>query len=322
MTDLRIAFAGTPTFARTILAALCQSEFTPNLVLTQPDRPKGRGRAVQASPVKELAQELGLPLAQPANLRDPENLKFLQEAAPDVLVVAAYGLILPASVLSLPRFGCINVHASLLPRWRGAAPIERAIMAGDAETGVCIMQMEEGLDTGPVMAQQQISIEQGYTAQPLEQILADTGSELLLETLQNLPMAATPQAAEGATYANKLTSKDRIVDWQGSAQVVHQQVRALSDRMPVRCEINGAVMQILTTRVISQHDLEATKAKPGTLIKTGKDGLSVQCGQDELVITRLKLNRGKGQAMDAAAALNGYPDILHSGAQIDAIIEP
>ena len=134
-------------------------------------------------------------------------------------------------------------------------------MAGDAETGVCIMQMEEGLDTGPVMAQQQISIEPGYTAQPLEQILADTGSELLLETLQNLPMAATPQAAEGATYANKLTSKDRIVDWQGSAQVVHQQVRALSDRMPVRCEINGAVMQILATRVISQHDPEATKTE-------------------------------------------------------------
>ena len=152
MTDLRIAFAGTPTFARTILAALCQSEFNPNLVLTQPDRPKGRGRAVQASPVKELAQELGLPLAQPVNLRDAENLESLQKAAPDVLVVAAYGLILPSPVLSLPRFGCINVHASLLPRWRGAAPIERAIMAGDEETGVCIMQMEEGLDTGPVIA--------------------------------------------------------------------------------------------------------------------------------------------------------------------------
>ena len=133
-------------------------------------------------------------------------------------------------------------------------------MAGDAETGVCIMQMEEGLDTGPVMAQQQISIEPGYTAQPLEQILADTGSELLLETLQNLPMAATPQAAEGATYANKLTSKDRIVDWQGSAQVVHQQVRALSDRTPVRCEINGAVMQILSDeshRSLTRNKTEA-----------------------------------------------------------------
>jgi len=320
--DLSIAFAGTPTFARTILSALCKSEFTPNLVLTQPDRPKGRGRTVQASPVKALAQELGLPLAQPVSLRDAENLESLQEAAPDVLIVAAYGLILPSSVLSLPRFGCINVHASLLPRWRGAAPIERAIMAGDKETGVCIMQMEEGLDTGPVMAQQHVSIKPEYTAQPLEQILADTGSELLLATLQKLPVAAEPQPAEGATYANKLTSKDRIADWQGSAKAVHQQVRALSDRMPVRCAINGAVMQILASRVVSRNDPEATKPKPGALLKASKDGLYVQCGQDELVITRLKLNRGKGQAMDAAAALNGYPDILHSGAQIDAIIEP
>ena len=321
MTDLRIAFAGTPTFARTILAALCQSEFTPNLVLTQPDRPKGRGRAVQASPVKELAQELGLPLAQPVNLRDAENLESLQKAAPDVLVVAAYGLILPSSVLSLPRFGCINVHASLLPRWRGAAPIERAIMAGDEETGVCIMQMEEGLDTGPVMAQRQISIEPEYTTQPLEQILANTGSELLLATLQKLPVAAKPQPAQGATYAKKLTSKDRIAEWQGSAKAVHHVVRALSDRMPVRCEINGAVMQILAARVVGQNNPEATKAKPGTLLKTAKEGFYVQCGQDELVITRLKLNRGKGQAMDAAAALNGYPDIFYSGAEIDAAIE-
>ena len=153
MADLRIAFAGTPIFARTILAALCQSNLTPQLVLTQPDRPKGRGRALQASPVKQLAQELVLPIDQPVTLRDRENLQLLEQAAPDVLVVAAYGLILPAQVLSLPRFGCINVHASLLPRWRGAAPIERAIMAGDQETGVCIMQMEEGFDTGPVFAQ-------------------------------------------------------------------------------------------------------------------------------------------------------------------------
>ena len=276
---------------------------------------------MHASPVKQLAQELGLALAQPANLRDPENLKSLQETAPDILVVAAYGLILPAPVLSLPRFGCINVHASLLPRWRGAAPIERAIMAGDKETGVCIMQMEEGLDTGPVMAQQHVSIKPEYTAQPLEQILADTGSELLLATLQKLPVAAEPQPAEGATYANKLTSKDRIADWQGSALAVHQRIRALSDRMPVRCEINGAVMQILAARVIGQNDSGTPKPKPGTLFQASKDGLYVQCGEDALVITQLKLNRGKGKVMDAAAALNGYPDILHAGAQIDATTE-
>ena len=155
--------------------------------------------------------------------------------------MAASGLILPASVLSLPRFGCINVHASLLPRWRGAAPIERAIMAGDEETGVCIMQMEEGLDTGPVMAQQQISIEPGYTAQPLEQILADTGSELLLETLQNLPMAATPQAAEGATYANKLTSKDRTIYLAAHRHTIAQRADLLVHNLSAALPVNNAV---------------------------------------------------------------------------------
>ena len=322
MADLRIAFAGTPIFARTILAALCQSNLTPQLVLTQPDRPKGRGRALQASPVKQLAQELALPIDQPVTLRDRENLQLLEQAAPDVLVVAAYGLILPAQVLSLPRFGCINVHASLLPRWRGAAPIERAIMAGDQETGVCIMQMEEGLDTGPVFAQQSVSIKPEYTAQPLEQILANIGAELLIDALQKLPLAALPQPQEGATYATKLTNKDRLVDWQRNADAISRQIRALCDRMPVRCDINGAVMQIVAARVTKQSDLQTTKGQPGTIIKASKDALVVQCGQDGLAITQLKLNRGKGQIMDANAALNGHKDILYAGAVFDSTLAP
>ena len=210
-------------FARTILAALSASEFTPKLVLTQPDRPKGRGRAVHASPVKQLAHELKLPIAQVPNLRGPENLQPLVELAPDVLVVAAYGLILPAQVLALPRLGCINVHASLLPRWRGAAPIERAIMAGDRETGVCIMQMDAGLDTGPVLSQQRVAIEPEHTAQPLEQALAEVGAALLIKTLRGLPAPAQPQPTEGITYADKLTAADRVANWRLGADDVHQQ---------------------------------------------------------------------------------------------------
>ena len=211
MTDLRIAFAGTPTFARTILAALCQSEFTPNLVLTQPDRPKGRGRAVQASPVKELAQELGLPLAQPVNLRDAENLESLQKAAPDVLVVAAYGLILPSPVLSLPRFGCINVHASLLPRWRGAAPIERAIMAGDEETGVCIMQMEAGLDTGPVLLQETTDIGPRDTTGDLHDRLATIGARLIVTAMRRrLAQARVSQLQRKHALALAVARRHRV----------------------------------------------------------------------------------------------------------------
>ena len=305
-------------FARTILTALSASEFTPKLVLTQPDRPKGRGRAVHASPVKQLAHELKLPIAQPPNLRDPENLQPLVELAPDVLVVAAYGLILPAQVLALPRLGCINVHASLLPRWRGAAPIERAIMAGDTETGVCIMQMEAGLDTGPVLSQQRVAIEPEHTAQPLEEALAKIGAALLIKTLRGLPAPAQPQPIKGITYADKLTAADRVANWRLGADDVHRQVRALCDRMPVRCKISGALMQILETKINRQSDTGASTPVPGTLCKAAKDGLFVQCGHDQLVITRLKLNRGKGLAMDAAAALNGYPDIFHAGATIDS----
>ena len=178
MTNLRIGFAGTPEFARSILQQLCASEYTPQIVLTQPDRPKGRGRSLQASPVKDYAQDQGLPIYQPQSLRAAESIVPLIDLNLDVLIVAAYGLILPKHVLELPRLGCINVHASLLPRWRGAAPVERAIMAGDEQTGVCIMQMDEGLDTGPVLGQTAVPITPEDSAQSLEQSLADKGGAI------------------------------------------------------------------------------------------------------------------------------------------------
>lgn len=316
MTNLRTGFAGTPEFARTILQQLCESEFLPQVVLTQPDRPKGRGRSLQASPVKDYAQSQQIPIFQPQSLRTAESIAPLADLDLDVLIVAAYGLILPQTVLELPRLGCINVHASLLPRWRGAAPIERAIMAGDEQTGVCIMQMDEGLDTGPVLAQTAVPIAPEDSAQSLEQLLADQGAQLLINTLRKLPIAAKPQPADGACYAPKLTAADRQVDWQRSAGELDLQVRALSDRMPVRCNVGGAVMQILQATARIQDNGTSTIA-PGTIKECTKAGIAVQCGSGELLITQLKLNKGKGLAMDAADAINGYGDILRPSAIID-----
>lgn len=317
MTQLRTAFAGTPDFARAILAPLCASEFRPQVVLTQPDRPKGRGRALQASPVKALAQSQHIPVWQPRSLREPEAIAPLKNLDLDVLIVAAYGLILPEAVLTLPRHGCVNVHASLLPRWRGAAPIERAIMAGDDRTGVCIMQMDEGLDTGPIRLQQSLAITPEDTANSLERGLADLGVQLLLQALRNLPAEPQQQASTGACYAPKLTAADRRIDWRRSATEIALQVRALSDRMPVRCEVSGAVMQILRATVATQQDQPSTQL-PGTINKCTKAGIAVQCGRDELLITELKLNRGKGLSMSAADALNGYGELLHIGTVIGA----
>jgi methionyl-tRNA formyltransferase len=258
-----------------------------------------------------------LPLFQPERLLDPESIAPIKDLSLDVLIVAAYGLILPPAVLQLPRFGCINVHASLLPRWRGAAPIERAIMAGDQHTGVCIMQMDEGLDTGPVLSSKGIAITAEDTAITLEQSLAEQGAQLLISTLRELPVDPQPQPTTGANYAPKLTASDRIIDWSRSAAELHLQVRALSDRMPVRCEVNNVVMQILQTANLPQEDSKRAAA-PGTITACTKNGITVQCGAGELVITRLKLNKGKGLAMHAADALNGYGEILHTGALIDS----
>jgi methionyl-tRNA formyltransferase len=210
---LRIVFAGTPEFALPALAALAASPHRLVGVLTQPDRPAGRGRAPKPSPVKQRALELGLPLAQPAELKSPESCAALLQWAPDLLVVVAYGLILPRPVLALPRLGCINVHASLLPRWRGAAPIARAILAGDRDTGVCIMQLEAGLDTGPVFATATVPIGSSTTSAQLQEQLAALGAKQLLATLDDLEAGrarAVPQTEHGVTYAAKIERRDRL----------------------------------------------------------------------------------------------------------------
>ena len=324
MTTLTTAFAGSPEFARKILQNLLDSPFAPTVVLTQPDRPKGRGRKLQANPVKSLAQETNIAVLQPVNFKSQESLDALAAFNPDVLIVAAYGLILPTSVLALPKYGCINVHASLLPRWRGAAPIERAIMAGDAATGVGIMQMEKGLDTGPIFAQRQLPIFPQTSVVQLEQQLAASGAELLIDVLGKLPMEVNLQSEEGVTYASKLSAEDRQVSWQSSAIDIERQIRALADRMPVTAKLPEVEVQFLEASGLNEtstHQLlssTSTPTAPGTLLMARKGRLIIQCGSGQLQIQRLRINKGKGLPMDTAAAINGFQRFLPEGTQFDA----
>jgi len=327
VTKLITAFAGSPAFAAAILARLADSKFRPVLVLTQPDRPTGRGRKVKANPVKQYAVDADLPIAQPANLRDPTISAQLTDYQLDVLIVAAYGLILPPAVLAIPKYGCINVHASLLPRWRGAAPIERAIMAGDAQTGVCIMQMEEGLDTGPVFASQSVPISAETQARDLTASLAEIGAKQLIGVLKKLASTkagktalpqASPQNGDLATYADKLTASDRIVNWsQPAAQIAHQ-ITGLADRLPVRVRVNDCGVQLLAAKCIEQIVSLDETPPAGTLIDMSKSGLIIQCTTDLLQITRLKVERGKGKALETAAAINGFKDLFYPGARFIA----
>ncbi len=309
---LRLGFAGTPVFAAKILQALIDAGRQPAVVYTQPDRPSGRGRRVQPSPVKLVAAAEGIPLEQPATLRDPAAAELLASYQLDVLIVAAYGLILPGDVLETPAKGCINVHASLLPRWRGAAPIERAIMAGDEESGISIMKMDKGLDTGPVYATRPWPITRETDAAALEQALARVGSVALLDCLENLDqLQPEPQPECGATYASKLNRSDAAIRWGEAALRIERQVRALNDRMPAFATSDEARVRILKAR--AEPAVSADPVPPGTIIAADKSGICVACGEGSLRITQLRLNLGKGQALSAAAALNGYPKLLGAG---------
>lgn len=242
----------------------------------------------------------------------------------DVLVVAAYGLILPAAVLQLPRFGCLNVHASMLPRWRGAAPIERAVMAGDTETGVCIVQMEEGLDTGPVYRRTAVPISRPTDTTLLERTLASLGSKLLIEVLDDFaattangaePPHAIHQDASTATYAHKLTAADRVIDWSKPASSIADQINALGGRMATRCLIGNCGVQLLAARAIEQQQPDAAAA-PGSIVEASKRTLLVQCATGVLQIDRLRIESGKGAALDAKEAMNGFRDLLQPGARL------
>jgi len=287
MSDTRVLFAGTPEFALASLQALAQAGITPFAVLTQPDRPAGRGKRVTASPVKQFALDHGIEVLQPVTLKDPGTVAQIAALQPDILVVAAYGLILPQSVLDIPARGCVNVHASLLPRWRGAAPIQAAILADDAETGVSLMSMTAGLDCGPVYVEEAIAIGAEETAGELHDRLAALGGALLVrhfDAIANGTLRAQPQDDDRATYAPKIGKQDARLDWQEPAAVLQRRVRAynpvpgaffLLDDTPVKCWRAG---------VVAGSD----EASPGDVLSAGRDGIVVACGHDALRLDSLQ----------------------------------
>jgi methionyl-tRNA formyltransferase len=310
-TGLRVAFAGTPEFARTALQRLLQAGYRPPLVLTQPDRPAGRGLKLQASAVKQLAQADGLPLVQPRSLRldgkYPQDAQVAQQAVraaqPDVLVVAAYGLILPQWVLSLPRLGCVNIHGSLLPRWRGAAPVQRAIEAGDASTGICIMQMDAGLDTGDILRRQSLAIEAGDTSASLSQRLAELGARLLVCTLRDLAggrAERAPQPSEGVTYAHKIDKAEAPIDWRLDAVAIERRVRAFDPFPGASFQWQGESHKLWRAAV-----RDAAAAPAGSVLPSAPGTLLVACGQGALEL--LEVQRPGGRRRPLADWLQSLP---------------
>lgn len=298
---LSVAFAGTPEFAAKALAAILEAGYPVPLVLTQPDRPAGRGMAVQASPVKQLALERGLPVHQPPKLNTPEARQPLVDVAPDVLVVAAYGLILPQVVLDTPRLGCVNIHASLLPRWRGAAPIQRAIQAGDTETGITIMQMDKGLDTGAMLLTGATPIGPGDTAATLHDRLADMGGALIVDALKSLEAGAltpVPQPAAGVTYAAKLAKSESLVDWRAPAAVVARTIRAFNPFPVAQGVLGGATLKLWGAEACSGA------GAPGRVLAADAEGVVVACGEGAVRLTQLQKPGGK--RLTAADFLRGF----------------
>jgi methionyl-tRNA formyltransferase len=306
---LRVVYAGTPAFAVPPLAALCAGHRVVG-VLTQPDRPAGRGRQLTASPVREFATGQGLPVLQPVALRGaastPETLAQIAAWQPDVMVVVAYGLILPQSLLQLPRLGCLNIHASLLPRWRGAAPIQRALQAGDETTGVSIMQMDAGLDTGAVLAEQALRIEAVDTAGSLHDRLAAAGAALLLDVLQKLESGgaqAKPQPAEGITYAAKLAKSESCIEWHADAAQIDRQIRAFNPWPVAETALHGQPVKLLFSRVPQQlAGADTGAATPGTVLGLNDDALQVAAGRG--VVELLQLQRAGRKPVSAREFLN------------------
>ncbi|HEY3591359.1 MAG TPA: methionyl-tRNA formyltransferase [Buttiauxella sp.] len=309
--SLRIIFAGTPDFAARHLDALLSSQHQIVGVFTQPDRPAGRGKKLMPSPVKVLATEKNIPVFQPASLRPVENQELVSNLNADVMVVVAYGLILPKAVLNMPRLGCINVHGSLLPRWRGAAPIQRSLWAGDAETGVTIMQMDVGLDTGDMLVKLACPIEATDTSATLYDKLANLGPLGLLETLDQLATgSAKPevQNEELVTYAEKLSKEEARIDWSLSATQLERCIRAFNPWPMSWLEIDGQPLKVWQASVINQQ----AKAVPGTIIETNKLGIQVATGEGILNLESLQ-PAGK-KAMTAQDLLNSRSEWFKPGA--------
>ena len=287
---LKLGFAGTPDFAVPALDLLA-AKHRICAVFTQPDRPAGRGRLLHMSPVKRRALELGLTVHQPATFKSPQAIEMLRAAGVDALVVVAYGLILPAAVLSVPTWGCINIHASLLPRWRGAAPIQRALLAGDATTGVTIMRMEAGLDTGPMLNSRSTHIGPTDTAKTLHDRLANMGAELIDESLHAMSsglVREVAQPAEGVTYAAKIDKSEALIQWQQSAEHIHRQVRAFNPWPVAQTQLKGQQLRVWDAEAIAAPRL-GRESIPGTVLSATHEGIDVVCGTGILRILRLQL---------------------------------
>ncbi len=312
VSPLRVIFAGTPEFARVALACLHAAGHVIPLVLTQPDRPAGRGMKLQASPVKQFAQAHGLPVAQPQGLRlqgrypqDAQAAQAAIEAAhADVMVVAAYGLILPQWVLDAPRLGCLNIHASLLPRWRGAAPIHRAIEAGDAQTGVTLMQMDAGLDTGDMLQVEALPIAPDDTTTTLHDKLADLGGRMIVDALHRAtagPLARTPQPEAGVTYAHKIEKAEAEIDWTQPAEVIERRLRAFDPFPGATTTVQGEAVKLWRAQCVASPD----GAPAGTVLAVDGTGVRVACGRGALRLTQLQ--RAGGKRLAAADFLRGFP---------------
>jgi methionyl-tRNA formyltransferase len=308
--SLRIVFAGTPDFAAAHLDALIKGGFEVVSAYSQPDRPTGRGKKLVPTPVKAVALEHGIDMQQPLTLAGADAVATLAAYRPDVMVVVAYGLLLPPAILAVPRFGCINVHASLLPRWRGAAPIERALLAGDLESGVCIMQMEAGLDTGPVLKRITTPVTTDDTAATLTDRLQQLGCAALTDVLQLLPrgsLQAEPQDQTAVTYAHKLQKEEARIDWSRPATDIHNQIRALYPRSPAWTQHEGKRLRLIRARPGG----EVANAAPGTVLAVSAHSLVIACGSGVLEVFDVQ-TEGK-PVMSVGSLLNGHPDYFRRG---------
>ena len=302
---MKLVFMGTPNFSVPALKALAQSNHQICAVYSQPPRPAGRGKKLRLSDVHKEALDLGLTVHNPTSFKSDKDRTIFRKLKADIAIVVAYGLILPNQILSAPKFGCLNIHASLLPRWRGAAPIQRAIMEGDDETGVCIMKMEEGLDTGPVLSSRKIQIKENDNAKILSERLSLVGSKLIVEVLDALSeFKAYSQSAAGVTYARKIEKSETKIDWSLPAKTINQKIRALSPFPGAWTEINGERIKLLASKVINKEN------EPGMILDKG---FSIACGQKALEITEAQRPGKSAQKSDVF--LRGFR--LQKGSKLD-----
>ena len=302
---MKLVFMGTPKFSVPALKALDQSKHQICAVYSQPPRPSGRGKKLNFSDVHKEALDLGLTVHTPRNFKSEKDQKIFRELKADIAIVVAYGLILPSQILSSPKFGCVNIHASLLPRWRGAAPIQRAIMEGDDETGICIMKMDNGLDTGPVLSSRKIQIKENDTAKILSERLSLLGSNLIVEVLDKLPdYKVQMQSTHGITYASKIHKSEAKIDWSLPAQTIDRKIRALSPFPGAWTEINGERVKLLASKVVDEEH------EAGMVLDTG---FSIACGQKAIEITEAQRPGKSAQKSDAF--LRGFR--LQKGRKLD-----